>query len=159
MEPIVETIAEKKLVGMRSRMSLLDNKTGELWGSFMPGRRRIFNNVGSTLYSIEVYGPFYFDNFSPANSFEKWAAVEVTQFDSIPEGMERFTLQQGLYARFRYQGSSTDFSIFEYIFTTWLPNSNFTLDNRPHFQVLGERYKNADPDSEEDICIPVIEKI
>jgi len=32
------------------------------------------------------------------------------------------------------------------------------LDNRPHFEVLGEKYKNGDPESEEEIWIPVKEK-
>jgi len=29
------------------------------------------------------------------------------------------------------------------------------LDDRPHFEVLGDKYKNADPDSEEEIWIPI----
>jgi hypothetical protein len=33
------------------------------------------------------------------------------------------------------------------------------LDNRPHFEILGEKYKNADPDSEEDVYIPVKQNI
>jgi AraC family transcriptional regulator len=158
MEPIIETVYGKKLVGMRSSMSLLNDKTGELWRRFMPARWEISSSLGSTLYSIAVYSPSYFDYFSPSNNFEKWAALEVTEFDGLPEGMEGFTLQQGLYAHFHYQGLSTDFSIFEYIFTKWLPISNFLLDTRPHFQMLGEKYKNGDPESEEEIYIPVIRK-
>jgi putative chromate ion transporter len=44
---------------------------------------------------------------------------------------------------------------FEYIFKTWLPNSKYNLDNRPHFEILGEKYKNNDPASEEEIWIPI----
>jgi AraC family transcriptional regulator len=36
-----------------------------------------------------------------------------------------------------------------------LPNSNYHLDDRPHFEILGEKYKNADPGSEEEIWIPI----
>jgi AraC family transcriptional regulator len=32
------------------------------------------------------------------------------------------------------------------------------LDNRPHFEILGEKYKQGSPDSEEEIWIPVKEK-
>ena len=61
----------------------------------------------------------------------------------------------GLYAVFFYKGSSSDTKIFQYIFTNWLPDSGYTLDNRPHFEILGENYKNGDPGSEEEIWIPV----
>jgi AraC family transcriptional regulator len=40
MEPGIETLAEKKLVGRRMTMSLSNNKTGELWQSFMPERKK-----------------------------------------------------------------------------------------------------------------------
>jgi AraC family transcriptional regulator len=66
-----------------------------------------------------------------------------------------FSIPGGLYAVFDYKGSSTDSSIFQYIFETWLPNSDYELDNRPHFEVLGDKYKNNDPASEEEIWIPI----
>ena len=56
---------------------------------------------------------------------------------------------------FDYKGSSTDTSIFQYIFRTWLPSSSYQLDDRPHFEVLGAKYKNNDPESEEEIWIPI----
>jgi AraC family transcriptional regulator len=37
----------------------------------------------------------------------------------------------------------------------WLPDSGFELDNRPHFAVMGEKYKRDDDASEEEIWIPV----
>lgn len=73
----------------------------------------------------------------------------------MPNEMETFTLTAGLYAVFDYKGSSADNRIFQYIFGVWLPNSVYLLDDRPHFEVLGDKYKNADPDSEEEIWIPI----
>jgi AraC family transcriptional regulator len=35
-----------------------------------------------------------------------------------------------------------------------LPGSEYFLDNRPHFEVLGDKYKNNDPTSEEEIWKP-----
>jgi AraC family transcriptional regulator len=72
--------------------------------------------------------------------------------------METFTLTGGLYAVFDYKGSSNDPGIFQYIFGIWIPESNYLLDDRPHFEVLGEKYKNADPNSEEEIWIPIQQK-
>jgi AraC family transcriptional regulator len=152
------TLLEKKLIGKRLTMSLSQNKTGQLWGSFMPRRKEIKNAASKDLYSMQIYSPTHFQNFSPDNEFEKWAAVEVSSFDSIPPDMESYTLVGGLYAVFLHKGSSTDTRTFQYIFGTWLPTSDFVLDNRPHFELLGEKYKNNDPTSEEEIWIPVKKK-
>jgi AraC family transcriptional regulator len=155
MEPEIKTISTKKIVGKHIRMSLTNNQTGELWKSFLPGRKRIANASKEDLISIQVYPPFYFENFNPGQIFEKWAAVEVEDFHSVPEDMENFLIPGGLYAVFHYKGSGTDTSIYEYIFGTWIPNSGFLLDDRPHFELLGNKYKNDDPESEEDIYIPI----
>ncbi|MGZ3950716.1 MAG: GyrI-like domain-containing protein, partial [Flavisolibacter sp.] len=145
---------EKKLVGKKLRMSLQANKTQELWRSFMPERMKIKNRISSDLYSIRIYESLI-EPSNMAQPFDKWAAAEVKDFVDVPEGMESFVLNGGLYAVFDYQGLNTDNRIFIYIFSDWLPNSEYELDNRPQFEVLGEKYKNNDPDSQEEIWIPV----
>jgi AraC family transcriptional regulator len=155
MTPRIESLKEKKLVGKRLTMSLVNNKTGELWRKFMPKRRKITNNVSNDLISIQVYKPTHFADFKPTNEFEKWATVEVTNFESVSTEMETFSLAGGLYAVFDYKGSSNDSNIFQYIFGTWLPTSDYFLDDRPHFEVLGDKYRNNDPNSEEEIWIPI----
>jgi AraC family transcriptional regulator len=154
MQPRLENLSEKKLIGKRLTMSLADNRTAELWRGFMPRRREIRNNLNTDLISMQVYD-HPLDSGNLHQTFEKWAAVEVSDFETIPDGLETFTLTGGLYAVFHYKGSSTDTRIFQYIFGTWLPESGYILDHRPHFEILGDRYKNADPDSEEDIWIPI----
>ena len=156
MEPRIETLPEKKFIGKRIKMSFSDNKTRELWSSFMPRRREIKNNIGSELYSIEVYEPLYFNNFNPEKEFDKWAAVEVIDFETVPDDMETLTSPGGLYTVFIYKGSADKASeTYRYIFGTWLPASDFLLDVRPHFAVMGEKYKNDETDSEEEVWIPV----
>jgi len=155
MTPRIENLSDKKLIGKRLTMSLANNKTGELWQNFMPKRREITNNVSNVLISMQVYKPTHFADFKPTNEFEKWATVEVTNFESVPTEMETFSLAGGLYVVFDYKGSSNDPSIFQYIFGTWLPSSEYLLDDRPHFEVLGDKYKNNDPNSEEEIWIPI----
>ena len=155
MEPRIEILTEKSLVGISLTMSLVDNKTGELWRNFMSRRKEITNNRTNDLISMQLYKPTHFSNFNPTDEFEKWATVEVADFDRVPNDMITFILTAGLYAVFDYKGSSMDNSIFQYIFGTWIPNSNYLLDDRPHFEVLGEKYKNADPHSEEELWIPI----
>ncbi len=154
MQPTIKTLTPKKLIGKKITMSLADNKVVSLWQSFMPRRKEINNTVSTDLISMQVYDES-FDFTQPSQEFEKWAGMEVTTFDAIPEGMESFELVGGLYAVFLYQGLSTDTSIFRYIFGEWLISSDYLLDNRPHFEILGEKYKNNDPSSEEEIWIPV----
>lgn len=153
--PKIKISAEKKLVGVRLTMSFADYKIGELWRAFLPRRKEITNHLTTDLVSLVVYQPNHFEAFKPANKFERWAVVEVADFDNIPAGMDSLVLTSGLYAVFDYKGLNTDHSIFQYILETWLPTSGYALDNRPHFEVLGEKYKNNDPASEEEIWIPI----
>jgi len=158
MKPRIETLNEKKLIGNSMTMSLINNKTAELWKCFMPRRGEIINPVSSALISMQLYKPDYFADFDPVKEFEKWAAIEVSDYDQIPKEMGTFILCGGLYAVFDYKGLSNDSRIFQYIFGTWLPNSGYLLDDRPHFEVLGDKYKNNDPNSEEEIWIPIRKK-
>jgi AraC family transcriptional regulator len=155
LQPKLVNFPGINLIGKRITMSLQDNKTTELWKSFMPLRNEIPDTKGKELFSVQEYPAGYFKNFNPAASFEKWAAVEVENVPQIPNTFESFAIPAGLYAVFHYKGSSADSSIFRYIFTQWLPASGYELDNRQHFEILGEKYRNADPGSEEDIYIPV----
>ena len=159
MTPRIEKLNAKKLIGYRWTMSLADNKTKDLWKSFMTRRSDIANNLTNNIISLQVYQSTYFSDFKLTNEFEKWAAIEVTDYDNVPPGMETFSLNEGLYAVFEYRGSSSDNSIFQYIYGTWLPASDYQLDDRPHFEVLGENYKNNDPRSEEEIWIPIKPKL
>ncbi len=158
LQPRIIHLMEKKLIGKRLTMSLTQNKTAILWKNFMSHRDQIPNTKSSDLISMQVYQPTYFKEFNPSNSFEKWATIEVSSFEYIPDHFETFLLSGGLYAVFDYKGLSTDQSIYHYIYGTWIPNSEYNLDHRPHFEVLGDKYKNADPDSEEEIWIPIRER-
>lgn len=157
MEPQIKTLEEKKLIGKRIKMSLTGNKTFELWKGFIQRRKEIKNNSSADLFSIRVYQQSLdYTDFN--KEYEKWAAVEVADFNSVPDEMGTFILPGGLYAVFHYKGLNTDASIFHYIYGTWLPASNYTIDHRPHFEIMGDKYKNNDRASEEEIWIPIKEK-
>lgn len=156
MEPRIEILAEKKLVGKSIKMSLTNNRTYELWSSFMPRRKEIPNTTDSLLYSMQVYDSGYFEKFDPNTEFTKWAAVEVSNSSDIPEGMQTYLLEGGLYAVFVHKGTPQTFpETMGYILEQWLPQSAYQLDHREHFELLGEKYKTNDPNSEEEVWIPV----
>ncbi len=155
--PEIKESGTLKLVGMKKMVSMSTFDLAGLWSNFMTRRREIVNPVSEVLFSLAIYEPDYFQMFEPQRTFEKWAAMEVSEFIEIPSGMSSIEIPAGLYAVFPYKGLSTNRGIYEYIFSSWLPRSTYQLDHRPHFEVLGEKYRNNDPDSEEEIWIPIRE--
>lgn len=155
MTPKIVETSEKKMLGMRLEMSLVNNKTGDLFRKFMPRKKEIGNTISDGTYALQQYD---FNSFTPQTLFEKWACVEVKNFDSIPDEMETFTLASGLYAVFIHKGTTKDFmKSMQYIIQEWLPNSDYGVDNsRPHFEYLGKGYLGPNnPDSEEEVWIPI----
>lgn len=157
MTPKIVTIAPKKLIGFSIEMSLLDNKTFSIFSQLMPRLKEIKNPKSADIFCIQVYEPDYFTNFTPETLFTKWAAVEVKDFSTIPDGFEKLELTGEKYAVFLYKGTSEMFSeTAQYIYGEWLPNSGFQLDNRPHFEIMGDNYLgHENPESEEEIWIPI----
>ncbi len=155
----IEILKEKKLIGNCIKMSFSNNRTSELWRNFMPRRKEITNAIGTELYSAEVYEPGFFDTFDATKEFYKWAAIEVKDIDIVPEGMDTILFPTGLYAVFLHKGPASDGpKTSNYIFRTWLPASDYKLDSRPHFAVMGEKYRHEDANSEEEIWIPIVKK-
>ncbi|MDP4209908.1 MAG: GyrI-like domain-containing protein [Bacteroidota bacterium] len=157
MDPRIETLSEKRLIGKRLRMTIANDKTFDLWRSFMPERKEIKNSLSTDLFCVQVFdASLDFKGFNPDTEFEKWAAIEVSDINYVPDNMETYTLAGGLYAVFLYKDMASNFGeTFRYIFGTWLPQSIYDLDKRPHFEILGDKYKNNDPESEEEVWIPI----
>lgn len=86
MTPRIESLVGMILIGMHLPMSLANNRTGDLWRSFMPRRREIANKVDSRFISLRVYGNFAGHLFDLATPFVKWAAVLVKHLCGISEG-------------------------------------------------------------------------
>jgi AraC family transcriptional regulator len=157
MEPRIESIPARKLVGLTCSMSWVEDQTASLWRTFMPLRKQIAHPINDELIALQVYDARYsFDTFNPGSSFDYWAAIAVSEWENIPEELSTFVLPEGLYAVFTYKGiASQAGSFFAYIFTTWLPQSSYKLDHRPHFAIMGAAYKHNDPASEEELWIPI----
>jgi AraC family transcriptional regulator len=160
MEVRIETIAAKKLVGKQLTMSFVTDKSHQLWRSFMPSLKLIDNRVNEDLISLQRYnGVLDIENFDPKIEFIKWASTEVSDFANVPEEVQTIEITGGKYAVFIHEGTSGSFGVtFQYIFWNWLPSSDFLLDDREHFEVLGKDYKYNDPSSKEEVWIPIKDK-
>ena len=160
MKPEIKFSPQRLLVGKHLRTTLSQNNTYELWRSFMPRRKEIKNNINTELISVEIYEPtLKFENFDQNTIFQKWAAVEVSHLKDIPEGMDILTIPEGAYVVFIHNGTAPEgIKTFNFIFKEWLPSSEYDLDQRPHFEIMGKKYKQDDPDSEEEFWVPVKKK-
>ena len=121
----------------------------------MPRRNEIEAKDGSGLISMQVYDPSNGLPFAPETLFEKWAVVEMEESEVVPDDMELNQFKGGKYVVFDYQGPASGApDLFRFIFFEWLPNSDYQIDDREHFEVLGEGYSpidstgggNLDPD-------------
>ncbi|MCA9884683.1 MAG: AraC family transcriptional regulator [Anaerolineae bacterium] len=159
MTPRIETIAKKKLVGMKVRLTIASAgpKTQELWQGFRPRVDEVQNTVGPNSLSVQQYDPgMSIASLTPATEFNRWATVEVAEWGTLPEGMEQLMVPAGMYAIFVHKGPAQTFiQTWLYIFQEWLPASDYALDERPHFEVLTPAYRLDDPNAEEEIYIPI----
>ena len=160
MQPEIVSIDPKLLVGLKTEMSFSENKTAALWQTFMP-KKHLVSAKSDELFSVEVYPDLnFFKTFDPTKTFEKWAAVEVDSEENLAEDFEVLKISEGLYAKFIYQGKASEAATFySKIFGKWLTNSEYKLANRPHFAVMGEKYKGEEATSEEEIFIPIEKRV
>ena len=154
-QPEICTIGKRTLIGMSAQMSMSQDSTAQLFGQFMPRREEIQHWANQNVYDLREYPYGYYESFDPTRTFIKWAAMQVIEVVGIPEGMEVYQLQGGTYAVFQYKGPMGDTAIYEYIFEKWLPYSGYTLDQRPHFDILGPNSNPQDPSSEQEVWIPI----
>lgn len=157
MEHRIEIIEDRLVVGMKTNTSVLtiNDNTKALAQLFMPRRAEVTSRIGKHVFSIQNYRIDY--QPSDVNSeFEKWVGVEVKESVNLPEGMEAFVVLSGTYAVFSFKGAVSDFPKSRaYIFQEWLPNSEYQLDQKAHFEILSEDYSKDLQHIEEEIWIPI----
>lgn len=148
----IEIIEAKKLIGFSITTSFQEDKTPMVWRQFMMRRSEITNRISDQVFSLQIYP----NNFAPNQSFTKYALAEVSDFDNIPNDFEPFELEKGKYLVFNYKGKAENGpEIFSYIFQTFIPENNFEVDDRPHFEIFGDDYNPSSEFAEEEIWIPI----
>ena len=128
------------------------HKIRTLWQQFSPRRHEITNSANNTLIAMQTFT--LKENGEPEDNFNMWACVEVSELLDIPKGMKGFTIPEGEYLKVLHKGMDAS-ETYQKVMSKWLPKSGYIMDDRPHFQVMGEKYKNGSPDSEEDFYIPI----
>lgn len=130
---------------------MAEDKTGELFGGMMASLAGKLSGSPGLLYDVRIYPSGYFSSFSPLTQFTKFALIESPL---IPD-LEPFDLIGGKYAVFECKNHQDAIQTYTYIFTKWLAESGFVLDERPHYDVsipTGKKDFNAP----QTIFIPVL---
>lgn len=145
------------LIGMSMEMSLSDNRTVDLFKTFMPKKGVVSDVLNTDVLDVKVYPVNYFSEFDFDRRFVKWAAVEVREGATVPEGMETMQIKGGMYAVFTVPATVGP-EVFQYIFSEYIPKSMYALDDRVHFDVLGESYQKREEGAKQELWVPVKRK-
>ena len=155
MEPEMVSRPETKVIGAARQYQENDLDIETLWSAFRPNVAQIKNRVGTNSFGIyEEYR-----ETEDAIGFTYICAVEVTDFDNVPEGMIARTIPAHEYAAFRHEGPISSLpETLKYIWGSWLPKSDYEYAEKPDFELYA-------PSSPEDaskkilyLYIPVTKK-
>ena len=154
VSPKIVDLKAKYSVGLKKTTSMDPEQIKSLWQEFMPQLHRIEGRKSQELIALQDFSNS--DPNNPTDLFDMWALTEVKEENAFPDSMTQFNIPEGLYAVFLLKGTDVQ-GLMTFIMKDWLPHSEYKLDtNRPHFQIMGKKYKNNHPDSEEDFYIPIL---
>ncbi|GIP34708.1 GyrI-like domain-containing protein [Paenibacillus sp. J2TS4] len=133
-----------------------ENAIARLWDQLNSRAGEIANPVGFRGYGLIRQTP----EIKPGDPFTYTAAIGVTSFGQLPEGMVSIEVPASHYAVVTYRGELDGLGEgFEYFWTSWLPQSEYVYDGVYEFEFYDQRYRNrTDPGSEIDLYFPISPK-
>ncbi|WP_336065608.1 GyrI-like domain-containing protein [Mesoflavibacter sp. CH_XMU1404-2] len=146
------------IVGLSATANFLNTNqiTGQLARQFMPRVGEVIHRKDNFKLSLHDYSNFNISEFNPNQTFQKWIGVEVNNLQSVPGQMETLTIYAGKYLVINFEGTIEAFvGFWQDLHFNWLPNSEFDIDNRPHFERLGPDYNPNQAVNKEEIWIPI----
>ena len=155
MEPEIITRPEMKVVGTTHKYQEDDLNIEMLWFDFQHKVNQVRNRIGNDAFGI------YEEYFETGDSigFSYICSVEVSDFDSVPEGMISRIVSEQMYAVFRHNGPLSFLpETLKYIWGSWLPKSNYEYDEKPDFELYSPGIRPEDPDHVLFLHIPVSRK-
>lgn len=147
------TLEKSTFLGFPTETSLLEDQTALVFKQLMIWRKDSEEHRAQPVYDIKVYPEAYFSSFNPSRSFTKWAAV--LQKDKMQvEELQSYVVDKGLYLCFTCEGHVSA-QFFQELYSSWLPQSEYELDDRPHFDKLWPDPAQRGAVIKEEIYIPV----
>lgn len=118
------------------------------------GLRQLHNRNKPGHLGITVFPPGY---YSSSDLFQWFAVAEVSDADTLPDGMIAVAYPGQTYAVIVHKGPSATISqTFEIFFESWLPSSGYVFSDNYWIQYYDERFYGPNHfESEVEIHIPV----
>ncbi len=140
--PEIHTIDQQFFVGMKtsyygidSEKNNLSEKVMGLWDSFLPRMSEIKNAVPNIGYGIIE------QTANDAELLNYYSVAKVNTIDVLPEHMMSLALPAQQYATFEHKGNPRQLdNTVNYIYSTWLPQSNYRHTNAADIELYGEEY-------------------
>lgn len=160
--PIIKTISEKKIVGMKK---LIDSTLGSdkvvfdtvcsLWVDFMKRRPRVDRIVPGTHYGVITSE----DGDMNHDKLEYIAGVEVADFDDVSDEMVKLTVPEQTYAMFEVTGAADSCHIVaDYVYGIWLPQSKYKRAEGVDVEIFDNNlYRYFQKSYKSFYCLPVVE--
>ncbi|MFW5713879.1 MAG: GyrI-like domain-containing protein [Brevefilum sp.] len=155
MEPKIITKPGFTVVGLRYFGKNESNEIPELWTKFnqrMKQLGRLKNETGEAAIGLCITP----DEEPLEGAFEYVAGLPVTEVEDVPQDFVVRHVPDHKYAVFAHKGDMAGLKkTYEYIYETWLPQSNYELAQKMDFEYYNEDFKDFAPDSVFYIYIPI----
>lgn len=160
MKPEIVTQKEMILVGMKtcfyssdSEKNNIANKLPALWDAFLPRLDEVKNTIQGAGYGVIQ------QTKEKTDLLEYYAAVQVAELDTLPEGMVSVVIPETQYASFVHKGHvQTLDNTVNYIYSSWLMQSQYRHSYGADLEIYGDGYIPDSDDSEIFYAIPLLTK-
>ena len=150
LRPEIYAEPKRLFVGMKTEFFSVDSeknniaeKLPPLWQEFLAHVAEVKQVIAGNMYGIIKQTP------ENSDQLEYYAAVQVSEFATIPNGMTPLELPAATYAKFRHDGhfDSLNNSV-NYIYSSWLFESGARHNYGADLEIYGEEYM---PDTDNSV--------
>jgi len=154
-EPSIVTRPKMLVVGQANHFVGKELSLKEVWSGFKPEMDQVPNRVGKLGFGI--YEAYYEDGKEVG--FTYWCAVEVANFDDVPERFQAREISEQSYALFTHHGPLPElYKTMKYIWGSWLPKSKYEYAPSPELEIYPANYMATEQDAQLQLYIPVTTK-
>lgn len=157
LTPEIDQQRQMTLVGLRTTFYSTDSdknnvsdKLPPLWQAFLSRLAEIKNTTGEFCYGVVRQLE------DASDELEYYCAIEVTNTDEIPQGMQAVTIEPATYAKFTHRGSVSKIdNTINYIYSTWLAQSSHQHTYQADLEFYGADYSPVSEQSVMHYAIPI----
>ncbi len=157
-KPAIISLKKRLIIGYEYKTTLQSEKyfedIPEFYFDF--GKNQYYERIENKIAPNIAHG--ISTNFHDDGRFSFIIGEEVQKYDSsLDDGFVNFEIPEGKYAEFKINGSSESVqNTRRYIYSVWLPNSNYERNNGPDFEITDVVNSTFPNNMKMIIYIPII---